>query len=383
MGPAPDAASFMECFSELRDPRRGEVSHPLLSVLVLSLCAVIAGADGPTSIEEWGLEHEDFITNLVSLPHGIPSHDTIGRILSVLNPVELERLFAQWMQRVCGSLGEGVVAIDGKTLRRAREMADGVPFVHMVSAWSSACGVVLGQVKTVEKSNEIEAIPRLLELLSLKNAIVTIDAAGCQRKIVEKIQEAGADYVVAVKDNQPILLAAVADAFSKAETSRRRPQGSSFAETRDQGHGRTEVRRCWVMPTPEEFEPQGKWPSIASIVHIQSERIIKGKPSVSDRWYVSSIAGLNAARAAKFVRSHWQIENQLHWTLDVVFGEDQSRLRAENGAENFAVIRHVALNCLRGATTVRGGVKSRRRRAGWNTTVLAQILGLVGAPASA
>lgn len=376
MGPPPDVSSFLEYFAGLPDPRKREVGHPLETILVTALCGVIAGADGPTNIEEWATANERFLATLVDLPNGVPSHDTIGRVLGMLRPAALEAAFAAWMKSVQTAVDGEVVAIDGKTLRRARDCNPGAAFVHMVSAWATSNGAVLGQVRTDEKSNEIEAIPRLLQLLSLKGCIVTIDAMGCQKSIVEDIRREGGDYVIAVKENQPTLVAEVTEAFSRAENSKRVPAGWSHAKTKDKGHGREEIRNCWVMPVPKEFAVREQWPSVASLIHVRSERRLAGTIALADRWYISSIDGLTADRALRAIRSHWKIENQLHWTLDVVFGEDHSRMRAEHAAENFVVLRHIALNLLRNAQGMKRSIKGRRLLAGWSTRALAQVLGL-------
>lgn len=374
MGRLPEDDNFAGMFSEIEDPRGHGVDHPLLSILVLCLCAVICGADGPTAIMDFGNARRDWLEKLVPFPNGIPSHDTIGRVLAMLNPDKLEAAFSGWMKRVV-ELGEGeVVAIDGKSLRRARRMSSGDSFVHMVSAFASANGVVLAQVKTDDKSNEITAIPRLLELLEIRGCIVTIDAMGCQREIAEQVVAKGADYLLAVKGNQPKLLEAVSEHLEAKTSQARRPADVSFFETKNKGHGRREVRRCWTCPVPKKFDLEENWPGLATLVLIQSERTVGEKRTVVDHWYISSRKGLSGEQALRAKRAHWSIENQLHWVLDVTFSEDQSRLRTENAAENLAVIRHQALNALKSATHIKGSIIGKRRQAAWSTQILDGIL---------
>jgi predicted transposase YbfD/YdcC len=375
MGPAPDAGSFVEYFSAVSDPRSEQTQHPLLSILVLCLCAVISGSNGPTAIEDFGHARRDFLEKLVPFPNGIPSHDTIGRVLGMLNPKKLESAFADWMRSVIASVGE-VIAIDGKSLRRARNVKDGHYFVHMVSAWATANRVVLGQVRTDQKSNEITAIPKLLELLQIEGCIVTIDAMGCQKDIVAKIVDQGGDYVIPVKDNQPTLFAAVSEHFDERFDGDLAPSEASFHETHNKGHGRFETRRCWTLPVPDDFPVREEWKGLATLIHIQSERRVGDDISVVDRWHISSRAPLSAEVALDCIRTHWGIENQLHWTLDVAFDEDQSRVRAKNAAESLAVIRHAALNYLRSATSITGGIARKRLKAGYDVRVLAKILNI-------
>ena len=377
MGPMPDPQAFVEMFAALPDPRLHRTRvHSLETILFLCLCAVVCGANDPVAIERFGKARREFVAKFVDISGGIPSHDTIGRVLAKLDPDALEAMFARWMAAVAQATEQEIVAIDGKTLRRAIDKARGGTFVHMVSAWSTANGVVLGQVAVDEHSNEITAIPRLLSLLQVKNCLVTIDAIGCQTEIVEAIVEAGGDYLISVKDNQPKLNAAIVEAFDDALDRDQWPKGS-HVESKETGHGRSEVRRCWVLDVAKlgkSFPEAAKWKKLAKIVYVQRDCTSGGKTSSGMRLFITSRSSLTAAEALASVRSHWQIENKVHWTLDVAFREDESRLRAENAAENLAVVRHVALNLLRNVKGSKVGIKNRRLEAGWNEDFLVNVL---------
>lgn len=373
MGPMPDAQSFVDMFAALPDPRSHRTRvHNLGTILFLCLCGVICGANDPVAIEKFGKAKQKFLEQFVDLSAGIPSHDTIGRVLAKLNPDALEAMFVRWVAAVAKA-AEEVVAIDGKTLRRAIDKAKGGAFVHMVSAWSTANGVVLGQLATSEHSNEITAIPRLLALLQLKNCLVTIDAIGCQTEIVEKIVEAGADYMISVKENQPKLHAAVVATFDTALAERSWTADEHTTEAK-KSHGRDEVRRCWVLDVDDAFPELPRWKNLAKIVYVERESTVAGETSVGMRMFITSRGTLTATEALAAVRSHWQIENKVHWTLDMAFREDESRLRAKNAAENLAVVRHVALNLLRNVKGSNVGIKNRRLEAGWNDEFLMKVL---------
>ena len=374
MGPVPDVSSFVELLAELPDPRVERTRrHSLEGILFLCLCGVVCGANDLVAIADFGKARRAFLERFVEFPNGIPSHDTLGRVLAKLNPTALEQMFTKWMRGVAEATQRDVVAIDGKTLRRALDKASGGGFLTMVSAWSSANGVVLGQVGTDPGSNEVAAIPKLLELLHLKGCLVTIDAAGCQTAVAEKIVEAGGDYLLAVRDNQPKLHAAVQALFDAELSQPAQRDSTTYATSTETSRGRQETRTCRVLPVPDAFSETTRWNGLAQLVRFDSERTLDGKTTHGTRLFITSRKSLTAKQALAAVRGHWQIENKLHWTLDVSFREDDSRLRAENAAENFAVVRHVALNLLRGVDD-KVGIKNRRLKAGWSDDFLAKVL---------
>lgn len=367
--------SILSYFAAVPDPRieRSRL-HPLASMLVMSLLAVICGADSFVGIEQFGLAQQEWLRSFLDLPNGIPSHDTLGRVFAILDPKALEGAFRQWIQSLSQLTQGGVVAIDGKTLRRSlRKGASG--FVHMVSAWSAANRVVLGQVKTDEKSNEITAIPRLLELLDLQHTLVTIDAMGCQKNIAAKIVERSADYLLAVKDNQPTLAADLARVLENAGSDEGLLAKMDYHMTQERGHGREEIRRCWTTSDTSGVSQRAEWPLLQTLVFIESYRTIDGKSSIEHRHYICSRPKISAREALEAARAHWGVENQLHWVLDVAFREDESRIRVGHAAQNFAVMRHIALNLLKAVKGTKVGIQNRRLRAGWDTPFLLRVLG--------
>ena len=376
-------ASILEYFATVPDPRieRSRL-HPLASVLVLTLCAVVCGADSFVAIEHFGRAREAWLKTLLDLPNGIPSHDTIGRIFAMLDPKALEEAFRRWVAAIATLTKGEVVAIDGKTLRRSFRNADRTAFVHMVSAWATGNRMVLGQVKTEDKSNEITAIPRLLELLRLEGCLVTIDAMGCQKDIASKIVDRGADYMLGVKDNQPTLSATISGMFEEALRDPDFPTPANHHTTSEKAHGRTDVRRCWTMAIdPECGAPLDEWTKAKSIVLVERQRTVDGKTSTERRHYITSRSRISAKAALAATRAHWGIENQLHWVLDVAFREDDCRIRAGHAAENFTVIRHIAVNLLKavqgGLDGKKLGVKNKRLLAGWHDGYLLRVLGVM------
>jgi len=340
-------ATITEHFSKLDAPRRYNKSHLLLDIIVIAICAAICGADNWVDVENFGNAKHDWFKQFLKLPHGIPSHDTFGRVFALLDAEQFQTCFVEWIQAVNEVTQGQIVAIDGKKLRRSHDKTIGKDAIHMVSAWASENRLVLGQIKVDDKSNEIPAIPQLLDVLEISGCIVTIDAMGCQKEIAKKIIAKDADYVLAVKANQGSLYEDIKELFDYA-------QETAFADcdyykTEDKGHGRIEIRECWTISDSKylgRIRNLSNWKDLQTIVMVKSERRIGEKRTSEVRHYISSLDG-DAKQALKATRGRWGIENKVHWVLDVAFREDDSRVRKGNGAQNFAVLRHIALNLLK------------------------------------
>jgi predicted transposase YbfD/YdcC len=372
-----------EQFAEVEDPRDSvNRMHIFSDILVITICAAICGADDWVAVEEFGRAKEEWFATFLELPNGIPSHDTFWRIFRHLDPEQFERCFRSWMASVYELSGHQVIAIDGKQVRRSYDKQSGKAAIQMVGAWASENSITLGQVRVDDKSNEITAIPELLDALDVSGCTVTIDAMGCQTDIAETILDGGGDYLLALKENHPLLYEDVELLFDDLEASGMSAYAYRDATDVDKGHGRFEVRKAWKIDDVEllsALRNADKWPNLAAIVKIQAERYSEDGSSLNNRYYLTS-SSANASELLEMTRAHWSIENSLHWVLDIAFREDESRLRKDNGAENFAVIRRIALNLLKQEQTVKIGVKNKRLKAGWDHRYLMRVLAPVFNP---
>jgi predicted transposase YbfD/YdcC len=354
---------------------QGRCDYPLLEVITIAICAVIAGADTWTGIETFGKSKEAWLRQFLPLVNGIPAHDTFGDVFRVIDAEAFQRSFMRWVERVFTVTNGQVIAIDGKTARRSHDKSIGQDAIHMVNAWASANGIALGQRKVADKSNEITAIPELLRLLNISGCIVTIDAMGCQQSIAQTIRDEKADYVLRVKDNQGHLHQDLADWFAYADDVQFQGMTLDYHETINKRHGRIEIRRCWTIADPVAFEHirhYDGWADLQAIVRVQRERRLPDKVEQATAYYISSLPP-NAQQLLAAIRQHWQVENALHWVLDVTFREDDSRIRKDNSPQNFAVLRHIALNMLKRDPS-KGSLKQKRYRAALDDSFLLKLL---------
>ena len=364
-------------FASLKDPRVERTKeHNLLDILVIAICAVICGANDWEAVAEYGRDNEPWLRTFLGLPHGIPSHDTFWRVFRMLNPEQFENCFLRWIQAVSQRTVGQVVAIDGKKLRGSQDKGLGRGAIDMVSAWATTNQLVLGQQKVDDKSNEITAIPALLQMLALAGCIVTIDAMGCQREIAQTIIEQEADYVLQLKENQPHLYADVVLLFADLTQSHFTAYAYETATTVDKAHGRIEIRQAWTISEPTVLRGLrniAHFPKRQTVMKVRLERRLPQHTSVEERFYISSLR-TSAAKLLAVKRSHWQIENSLHWVLDIAFREDDARLRKDFGPQNFAILRHIALNALKQEHSIKLGLYNKRLKAAWNHAYLLQVL---------
>jgi predicted transposase YbfD/YdcC len=364
-----------DVFVLIDDPRQAaKVEHDLVELLVVAVNAVLVGADTFVEIELWAREKLDWLRGYLRLKHGIPSHDTFGRLFGLIDAEQFEAAFRRWVSSILPALGAEIVAIDGKTSRRSGGVD--ATALHLVSAFAAGAGLVLGQRATAEKSNEITAIPELLSTLALAGCTVTIDAMGTQTTIAEAIQNRKADYVLAVKDNQPRLAESIEDFWRSFRAHPAVHTPHSFAETVDKDHGRLETRRCYAFDQLKCLDKPQQWQGLRSFAVLESERMIGDKTTCQRRLYISSLTA-DAQRISHAIRSHWAVENRLHWSMDVTFNDDQMRARTKAAAHNLAVLKHITLNLIRLDPIKRkGGIKARRLIAATSDQYRAQLLGL-------
>jgi predicted transposase YbfD/YdcC len=360
---------LIKAFEDLEDPRMDRTKkHPLLSIVFLTIAAVVAGADSFTAVADFGKAKQDWLKKHVPFPEGVPSHDTIGDLFGRIKPEKFARCFIRWVGMACGVPEQDLINIDGKTLRGSHDEANGKYAIHLIHAYASGAEILLGQLAVAEKSNEITAIPDLLELIDVAGAMVTIDAMGCQKSIAQKVIEEKGDYLLAVKGNQGALEEEIKTAFTKTSPS-------STHTSVDKGHGRVEKRICTVIDNLMFVDEAVHWKGIQSIIRVERERqvIAQNKETNEVQYYICS-KNLKAEVAGTYVRSHWSIENKLHWTLDVTFNEDLSRIRNGHADENFAAIRRIALNLLKLNTSVKKSIAAKRQMAAWDEVFLECVL---------
>jgi predicted transposase YbfD/YdcC len=365
--------SIKRFFAHLPEPRRrrSRIAHPLLNIVVMALCGVIAGADSWEEIARFAGLRRDWLAQFLDLRSGIPSPDTFGRVFAALDPVAFQRCLLAWVSALHEISGGAIIAIDGKVAREAMARASAKGPLCLVSAWATANHLVLGQVAAPAGSNELGAMPKLLELLELHGAIVTLDALGCQKEIVATIVQQGGDYVIAVKGNQAKLLEAMHEAFEHALDANE----ATTLHKRERGHGRSETRLCTVIAVPDDFPERTSWAGLQSLAMVSREYVDgKGETHAGVRYYISSLPARRARTIAKAVRSHWSVENQVHWAMDVSFGEDTSRAREQHAQANLGMLRRTALSLLKNAAGLTGSINCKRKQAGWDNRILENVL---------
>ena len=369
-----NSPAILAHFDELTDPRLDRTKlHPLTDMIAVALCAAICGAEGWADVERFGRMKADWFSRFLELPHGIPSHDTFGRVFARLNTDEFLGCLQRWVRQLNHSLEDQGIALDGKTLRHSFDTGTGKSALHVVSAWASELRLCLGQVAVDDKSNEITAVPKLLELLELTGAVVTLDAMHCQKETAEAIRAKGADYILTVKGNQPTLRDEIQQLFNEAGERDYKVRGLKRWTTTERSHGREERREYYVLPVPDSLTGAGEWTDIASVGMVYRHRRTRLKETDEVAFFISSLSPA-VKKLAKHLRGHWGIENSLHWVLDVTFTEDASRIRQGNAPEIASIFRRLALSILQQDTSIKSSIRGKRLQAGWNNSVLEAIL---------
>jgi len=363
-------------FAVLSDPRVARTKKHLLSdILFIAICTIACDGEGFTDMEVFGRAKEEWLRKYLELPGGIPSHDTFGRVFSIIDPEAFTECFVNWTQAIHTATAGEVVALDGKTVRHSFDTATGKSALHLVSAWASENGLALGQVKVDDKSNEITAIPKLLEMIDVKGRIITTDAMGCQKDIVKRIIDKNGDYVLCLKGNQESLHDEVKFFFEECRAADFKDVDHSYFDSVEKDHGRIEIRRCWVVEDDaiRWLERQDQWPGLKSIAAIEGKRRIGNKTTIETRYFISSLAG-RASKVMSAAREHWAIENSLHHVLDVTFNEDASRIRRDNAPENLTILRKIVINLVKKQKNTKASIRGKLKRAAWDNSYLETIL---------
>jgi predicted transposase YbfD/YdcC len=370
-----ESKKILEHFRDFPDPREDNRRHLLLDIIAIVLCASVCGAENWDDIEAFGVAKQEWLASFLELPHGIPGSDTYRRVFARLDSREFHRRFFAWLAVINPRLKGEIVSIDGKTGGHSADAMKGKSAIHIVSAWANKAGLTLGQIKVDEKSNEISAIPELLDSLDVQDSIVTIDAIGTQKAIAEKIIDGGADYVLALKGNQGTLQEDVELYFKGATAAQLQEPPFVYHRSFDKDHGRRETRQYWVSDDIGWLSMKEEWKGLKTLCMVRSQRSIGAQTTSETRYYISSLAA-DAQALAGAIRGHWAVENSLHWVLDVAFREDESRKRKDNSAENFATLRHITLNLLKKEKTSKRSIAGKRLLAGWDTSYLQKVLAL-------
>lgn len=368
---------ILSYFSDLEDPRGGKnITHPLGNIITIAILAVICGADGWVDVEEYGKAKQDWLSTFLTLERGIPSHDTFGRVFRWIDEDAFQARFIKWTASICQQTQGEVIALDGKKLRRSQEKRKGREGIWMVSAWASENRLVLGQKKVDDKSNEITAIPELLAQLDITGCVVTLDALNTQTAVAKQIVAANADYILAVKKNQGTLYQDMEMLFEGFTDTHYQSVNYQTAQRTNEGHDRQEFRQVWVVTDPEYLaylRKGSKWANLTSLIKLVTVRVTPTKTETHTRYFISSWS-TSAQDFLRAIREHWQIENGLHWVLDIAFREDESRIRKDHAPQNMAVLRHLALNLLKQDTSVKVGIAAKRKMAGWDNSYLLNVL---------